>query len=133
VLGLDRAEPFPRELGGESLEFLEMLSRKSLEPFSPFIGEMQSDDTVICRIPQPLYQPRLFCPIDQTDDAVMAKEEIIGYFADGRSPEVGVPADSQEQLVLCRREPGCSSLLLAPPLKVAKSGPQGEQPSVDGI
>ena len=133
MFGLDRAEPFPRELGGESLEFLEMLSRKSLEPFSPFIGEMQSDDTVICRIPQPLYQPRLFCPIDQTDDAVMAQEEIVGHFADRRTPWVGVTADGQEQLVLCRREPGGSSLLLAPPLKVAKSRPQGEQSGVNGI
>jgi hypothetical protein len=80
-----------------------------------------------------LYQPRLFSPIDQTYDAVMAKEEIVGHFADGRTPRVGVPPDSQEQLVLCRREPGSSSLLLAPPLKVAKSGPQCEQASVDGI
>jgi hypothetical protein len=30
VFGLDRAEPFPRELGAESLELLEMLGRKSL-------------------------------------------------------------------------------------------------------
>jgi hypothetical protein len=133
VLGLDRAEPFPRELGGESLELLEMLGRKSLQPFSSFNAEVQPHDTVVRRIPQPSYQPRLFCSIDQTYDAVMAKKEIVGHFADGRTPWVGVPADSQEQLVLCRREPGGSSLLLAPPLKVTESGPQGEQASVDGI
>jgi hypothetical protein len=63
-----------------------MLGRQSLQPFGSFIAEAQPHDTVVRRIPRPLHEPRLFRPIDQTDDAVMAEEEIVRHFADGRSP-----------------------------------------------
>jgi len=86
VRGLDWVEPLPREAASESFELLEMLGRQSLQPFRSFIAEVQPHDTVVRRISRPLHEPGLLCPIDQTDDAVMAEEEIVRHFADGRTP-----------------------------------------------
>jgi hypothetical protein len=80
-----------------------------------------------------LYEACLVCPIDQTNHAVMAEEQIVRHLADGRTSWVGVSTDRQEKLVLCRGQPGCFGLLLAPSLKKAKTGSEREQPSVNSI
>lgn len=133
MCGLNRPQPFPGELGGESLQFLEVLSREAFQPLSSLVGKVQTNHSLIGCVPRSLYEAGLVRPIDQTDHAVMAEEEIVRHFADRRTPGVGVPPDSQEQLMLCGRQPGCFSLLLAPSLKMAKTGPQRQQSRVHGI
>ena len=84
-------------------------------------------------VPGTLYEARLVRPIDQTDNAVMAEEKIVRHLADCRTSRVGVSTDGQEKLMLCRGQPGRFGLLLAPSLKMTKTRPEREQPSVDGI
>jgi hypothetical protein len=120
-------------LSGESLQLVEVLGRETFQPFSSLVGKVQTNNSLIRCVPGALYEACLVRPIDQADHAVMAKEEIVRHFADRRTPWVGVPTDSQEKLMLCRRQPGRFGLLLAPPLKMAETGPQRQQPSVHSI
>lgn len=69
--------------------------------------------------------------IDETDDAVVAQEEVVGYFADRRAPLVAVASDGEKELMLGRSEAGDPRLLLAPPLESPQAGPQCQQPGVD--
>jgi hypothetical protein len=66
-------------------------------------------------------------PVDQLHRAMVAQEQIPGGFADCRPLRIGVPADSQQQLMLCRREPGPCGLFGAPAEKPAQPSPKAQE------
>jgi hypothetical protein len=71
-----------------------------------------------------------FGPIDETDRAVVAKEQVVGDVADRRSACVATPANGQHELVLGRRESDRTRLLLGPSEEAPEPGPELEQPPI---
>ena len=126
VCRLDRRQSVPktRDLPGESFELLEVNRRQGFEARRARAGETHSDDPVIVRIPCSNDESRAFGAIDETDDAVVAQEEVVGHFADRRAPLVTVASDGEKELVLGRGEAGGPRLLLAPSLKAPQAGSQ---------
>ena len=104
-----------------------------LEAFGPRRGELQPDDSVVLGIADPFDQLGRHGPVHQTDRAVMAQEQIVGRFADGRATAVRMSTDGEEQLMLCGRQTRFLRLLLAPAEEATESGPQGQQVFVVGI
>ncbi len=71
--------------------------------------------------------------VDEADRAVMAQQEVVGHFADCGAPGIGMPADREQQLVLCGRQARRPRLALAPALELPEPGAQGEQASIDVV
>ena len=92
---LGRFQPVPkaRDLPGESLQLLEMCCGERFEARRARAGETHPDDSVIVRIAPSDDESCARGAIDQTDDAVVAQEEVVGHFADRRAPLVTVAAD----------------------------------------
>lgn len=72
-------------------------------------------------------------PVDQLDSAVVAKEQVVGRLADGRTRRIAVTPYGQQQLVLGGGQPGGLGLLGAPVLESTKAGTEREEPLVGGV
>ena len=119
--------PRAREPQGETLELLAVELGQPLQALAPRRGQLQVHDPVVLRVAHPLHEPRRFGPIHQAHRAVMAQEEVVRYLPDRGAALVAVPADGEQQLVLCRRQAGGLGLLLAPPHEASQPGPQRQQ------
>lgn len=84
-------------------------------------------------VPGSSHEPCRIGSVDESDRAVVTKEEVVGHLADGRTTRVIVTAYGEHQLVLGWSQTGGASLQLAPSLEVAKAGPQPEQAGVHGV
>jgi len=128
-----KAFPDAGELARESFELLEVESGQGCETLVTLLAELQPDDTVVVLVPRALHQTGSICSVDESDRAVVTKEEVVGHLADGRTTRVIVTAYGEHQLVLGWSQTGGASLQLAPSLEVAKAGPQPEQAGVHGV
>ena len=128
-----RPAPFAgpvRELGevpGQSDELLggrlDQALQRALAPW----GEAQAYDAAILAVAHAPDQSRLLRPVHQSDNAVVAEQQVVGDLADGWSSGVGVTPDGQEKLMLRWGQPGAGALFLAPPEEPTQIGPQLQQ------
>lgn len=70
-------------------------------------------------VSDPTDEPRGVTTIDETDSAVVEKEQVVSYFSDRRATMVGVSPDREQELVLCRCEPCGTRLALAPAFEMS--------------
>lgn len=124
------AGPDSGHVEGEARKLLEVERRERLQACCPVMGEVEADHPVVLRAAGPPDEARRFCAVHETHGAVVPEKEVVGDLADGRAIGPVVPADREEQLVLRRGEPGCSSLLGAPSLEVAEARTQGQKACV---
>jgi len=132
VRRLNRCQAVPEagDLPGEPFELLEMYCGEGLEARCASIGEAHSDDSVIVWVARSKDESCALGAIDETDDAVVAQEEVVGHFADRGAPLVLVASDGEKELVLGRGEACDPRLLLAPSLEAPQAGPQCQEPDV---
>jgi hypothetical protein len=100
---------------------------------TPGRRQTEPDDALVVAVGAAPDQSQRFCPIDQTDRAVVPDQEHLGHLADGRSPRIAVPADREEQLMLHRGQPRCGCLFLAPMEEPTEADPELEQPFVVSV
>jgi hypothetical protein len=84
-------------------------------------------------VPGPVHEPCCFGPVHKADDAVVARQKVVGDLTYRRGGLIAMTASGQEQLVLGRGQAGGSGLALAPAFDVAKPSTQGEQTRVSGL
>lgn len=132
VLSLSRREPVPQrwQLRRQTLEFFEVQLGQGLDSPRAVGRELHTHDAMIAIVADPADQGRLVGAIDQTHGAVVLQQQVIGYFADGRTTKIVMTSHRKQQLVLGRREPCCTRLLLTPALEAAQSGPQRQEPGI---
>lgn len=94
-------------------------------------SEPQPDNSMVFLVSNAADETCGICTVNETDRAVVTEQQIVGNLTDGRASWVVVTPDSQQELVMGRREPSGARLLFAPPLEVAQPSPQRQQPSVN--
>jgi CIC family chloride channel protein len=94
------------------------------------LGEPQSDDPLVIRIPDPAHETGINGAVDQSDGAVVAHQQRVGDVTNGGTARVGVAPHREEQLVLRGRESFDAGLLLAPPEKTPQRGAHREELAV---
>jgi len=129
VGGIETLPQGPKVVGQAS-QFLHVLRGQPTQSGAALPGERQAHHPTVVGIVAAFDESGSFCPLCQFDRAVMAQQQVSGDVADCRSLRLTVPANGQEQLVLGRGEAGGPCLLLAPMEKLAKPGPECQQPSV---
>ena len=125
---LDRRKPLPclRKVEGEPPKLLEMKCGERLEACGALVGERETDDPVVIPAAGPTDQPRGFGTVDELHGAVVPEEQVVRGLADGGCLGARVPADGEQQLVLCRRQAGSPRLPGTPPFEVAQTRSQGK-------
>jgi hypothetical protein len=107
-----------------------MHSGQSVDTGLSLPGQFDPYQPAIAAVPHPNDQAGRRSPVDQTDDAVVLTDQVIGDFADCGAPIVGVSAYREQQLMLGRRQPGIAGLLLAPLLESPQSGSERQKVAV---
>jgi hypothetical protein len=132
---LDRAKVLPRsgEVGSQPLELFEMKRGKHLQSLGTLFGEMQTHHPVIVVVSSPSNETCRVGTVDEADGAVVQKEQVVSDLSNGWATRIIVSPYRQQKLMLGRGEARGTSLALAPSLEMAKSGPEGQQASVDLI
>ena len=115
--------PCSWELESQALELFEMEGRQCFEPLGTGLCKTKPDDTMVLVISDPSDQTNGLCAIDETDRAVVTKEQVVGHLPDGRPPRVTVPAHGQHELMLGGCQTCGSSLLFAPSLEATQACP----------
>lgn len=115
-----------RELG----ELIEMLDGEPGESLGAVGREREPNDAMLVRVGSPLHERRCLGSIDELNHAVMAQQQQLGDLADRRSLRASVPADREQQLVLCRGQPRGFRLLFAPLQEAAQTRSQLQQVGV---
>ena len=90
-------QPFPRvrKWSAESFEFFNVQCRKVLKSLCAVRAELESNKAVVLLISRALYEPGNDRSVNQADNRVMAKKEVVGNLADGGSPRIGVPSNGK--------------------------------------
>lgn len=81
---------------------------------------MQSNHPMVLLTPVTVDQASLVRTIDELNSAVVAKQEVVGYFANRRAARVLVTTNGKKQLMLCWCQPRGLGLLLTPALEAPK-------------
>jgi hypothetical protein len=74
-------------------------SERTLPPFR----ELQSDEASILLVGSTPHEVARDCPVDQLDDAVVAKQEVVRDIADRRTSRFVMTPNGEEELMLRRR------------------------------
>jgi hypothetical protein len=118
---------------GETGYLLEVQLGQRLEPSGAVLGEREARGASMVGIGRALDEAFRFRSVDETDGAVVAKQEVAGDVPDRRTGGVWVALDRQQQLVLSGGEVLSVGLLLAPAQELSEAGPECEQALVIGI
>src|SRR5581483_2001266 len=108
-------------------KFVEVGSGKLAQPLFAFGGKPDADNAAVAVVPRALDQARGHRPVDQLDRAVVPEQQVISQLANGGRIAAGMALDRQQQLVLCRGEPGAARLGLAPMQELAQAGAEFQQ------
>jgi hypothetical protein len=90
----------------------------------------EPDQAPVDGVGDPAYQTCGHRPINELDDAVMAKHQILRKVPDGGSTAIRVGPYRQEELVLRTCQPCGLGLLFAPPLEAPQTSAEPEEPFV---
>lgn len=115
---------------GHATQFFEVQGRQGGQTLSPTGREKKAHRSVIIVVGDSPKQPGTFGPVHQADHAVMTEQQRFGDIAQGRTPGIVMSSHGQQQLVLCRGQPGRSRLRFAPPLKPPEAGTEDQEPPV---
>ena len=112
---LDRAKVLPRagEVGSKPFELFEMESGQDFQSLGTLVGELKPDNAMVVSVSNPSDQTCGVGTIDETDCAVVQKEQVVSYLADGRTTGINVSAYRQQELMLGGREVRGAGLALA--------------------
>ena len=91
-----------------------MTSAELTEATGTETREAQPHEAVIVLVDSAPNETGGFGSIDESDCAVMAKQQRLGDLADRRAARLPTSTDRQEKLMLGRRQPCRSGLFLAP-------------------
>ncbi len=95
-------------------------------------SQAQSNQTMIVAVGSALDERGRLGPVDESDHAVVAEQEVVGHLADGRRA-ARVSAHREQQLVLRGRDAGVDRLLLAPVQELPELVAELEQPAILGL
>ena len=112
----DRAKVLPSsgEGGSKPFELFEVESGQDLQSLGTLFGELQPNNPVVVFISGPVDKTCCVSAVDETDCAVVQKEQVVGYLADGRATRITVSTYRQQELMLGGREIRGAGLTLAP-------------------
>jgi hypothetical protein len=94
------------------------------------LGEVGTGEATEDGVGDPAYQTCGHRPINELDDAVMAKHQILRKVPDGGSTAIRVGPYRQEELVLRTCQPCGLGLLFAPPLEAPQTSAEPEEPFI---
>ena len=88
------SRPHTHEAGPESCQFVEVRGREGGKVRRTGLRQPEPDDAVVLRVGPPTHETGSLGAVDQADDAVVPKEQVIGDVANGGF--AAVPADCEE-------------------------------------
>ena len=112
---------------------MEVQLGQRLEPSGAVFGEREAGGASMVGIGRAFDESVRFGSVDETDGAVVAKQEIAGDVPDRRTGGAWVALDREQQLVLSGGEVLSVGLLFAPAQELSEAGPEYEQALVIGI
>jgi len=108
-----------------------MRTAQRIDPPAALGGEGQPHDPAIVPITPAGYETEQLRPVDELDRRVVPDEKMLSNLANRRTPRVIVPANCQQQLMLCVGQPEVASTLLTPPVETSQLSSESQQlPSV---
>ena len=110
--------PRTREMGSKPFELFEVESGQHFQSLGALVGELQPDNPMVVLVPGPDDQAGSVSSVDESDGAVVLKEQVVGHLADRRPTGITVAAYCQQQLMLGGSEPRSAGLALAPALEM---------------
>ena len=122
---LDRPKVFPRagEMGSKAFELFEVESGQHFQSLGTLFGEMKTDDPMVVFVSGPSDQICSVSTVDETDCAVVQKEQVVSDLADGRATRITVSTYRQQELMLGGSEVRGASLALAPTFEMPQPSP----------
>ena len=117
----------------EARQLFEVAGAELLEAASREWGQADADHPLVLAIGLTTDESGGFCSIDESDRAVVAKEQGVGDLSDGRSALVAVAADREQELVLHGCEPDGDGLFLAPAEEPPEADAELEEQFVVGV
>jgi hypothetical protein len=113
---LDRAKVLPRsgEMGSKPFELFEVESGQHFQSLGTLFSELQTDNPMVDFVSGPSNQPGGISTVNETDRAVVEKEQVVGDLADGRATKITVSTYRQQELMLGGSEIRGAGLALAP-------------------
>jgi hypothetical protein len=105
--------------GSESAQLFEVRAAQLAEAARAEWREPQAHPAVVDRVGIPIDQTCFDRAVDEPDHAVVTEQQRIGKIPNRGSFGVRMASDSEQQLVLGRRDADGFRLLLAPPKKLA--------------
>jgi hypothetical protein len=123
---LDRAKVLPRagEVGSKAFELFEVESGQNLQSLGTLFSELQTDDPMVVFVSGPGDQTCSVSTVDETDRAVVEKEQVVGDLADGRATRITVSTYRQQELMLGGSEIRGAGLALAPTFEMPQPSPE---------
>jgi len=93
---LDRTKIFPRarEVGSKPFELFEVERGQHFQSFGTLFGEMQANNAMVLFVSGSSDQTCRFSTVDETDGAVVQKQQVVSDLADGRATRITVSTHS---------------------------------------
>jgi hypothetical protein len=101
------------QLGAGAAQLLAMDAGEAVKNIRAFVGEADADQAAILSVADALDEAASGQAVDEADDAVMAKYQVIGELADAGRAVLVKAFDGKEQLMLLRLQPLDAGGLLA--------------------
>lgn len=112
----DRPKVFPRagEMESKAFELFEVESGQHFQSLGTLFGEMKTDDPMVVFVSGPSDQTCGVSTVDETDCAVVQKEQVVSDLADGRATRITVSTYRQQELMLGGSKVRGAGLAFAP-------------------
>jgi len=107
-----------------------MRTAQRIDPPAALGGEGQPHDPAIAPITPARYETEQLSPVDELDRRVVPDGKMLSNLANRRTPRVIVPANCQQQLMLCVGQPEVASTLLTPPVEASQLSSESQQPPI---
>jgi hypothetical protein len=101
--------------------------RQVLQGRGAFAGQLQPDHPPVVRVGHPLDEAERAHPLGELNGAVMPEQKVPGHVTDRRPAGILMPPDSQQKLVMRRRQADRLRLLLAPVQVLAQARTESQQ------
>ena len=110
-----------------------MDGRQQCQSLRTIWSQIHANDPPIEVVAASIHETGGLRAVDQTDHAVVTKQQRFGEITDARRFRFGMSANRQQELVLCRRQPCLFSLFAAPVEKPPQRIAERKEPFVVGL